>query len=141
MSSSKRKSLVVPLLLIVLNTLPCAAGNSVALTTTELSVSPRNVDIGSSVLMSAKVSVGTTAVQHGSVMFCDAKATRCEGSALFGSAQLTRNGTASIRLTLGAGSYSVKAVFAGTSRTTPPIARSSSAAQAFTVTVSAKAHQ
>ena len=141
MRTSKQKLLVISLLLTVLNTLPRAAGNSVAPTTTELRVSPGNVGIGGSVLLSAKVSVGTAPVQHGSVMFCDAKAARCEGSALFGSAQLTKDGTASVRLTLGAGSYSVKALFAGTSRTTPPISGSSSAAQAFTVTFSAKAPQ
>lgn len=91
--------------------------------------------------MSAKVSAGTTPVQHGLVMFCDAKAASCTDSALFGSSQLTKDGAASVRLTLGVGTYSVKAVFAGTSRTRPPISGSSSVAQAFTVTVSAKAHQ
>lgn len=91
--------------------------------------------------MSAKVSVGAMPVQHGVVMFCDAEASRCEGSALFGSAQLTKNGTASVRLTLGAGTYSIKADFAGTSRTTPPFAASSSAAQALTVAFNTKAHQ
>jgi hypothetical protein len=141
MRTLKQKFLIIPLLLTVFNTAPRAAGNSIGPTTTELNVSPRNVDIGGSVLLSAKVAVGTTRVQHGSVMFCDAKVRRCQGLALFGSAQLTKDGTASVRLTLGVGSYSVKAVFAGTSRTTPPISGSSSAAQAFTVTLSAKAPQ
>src|SRR5690349_6387376 len=103
MTISKQRFVIISLLLIGLHVLPRATGSSVAPTTTELSVSPRNVDVGGSVLMSAKVLVGVTPVQHGVVMFCDAEASRCEGSALFGSAQLTKNGTASVRLTLGAG--------------------------------------
>lgn len=141
MTISKQRFAIIPLLLIGLHLLPRAAGSSIAPTTTELSISPRTVDVGGSVLMSAKVSVGTAPVQHGVVTFCDAQASRCEGAAFFGSAQLTKNGTASVRLTLGAGSYSIKAVFAGTSRTTPPFATSSSAAQALTVAFNAKVHQ
>jgi len=141
MAISKQEFLVIPLFLIGFSALPRAAGSYVTPTTTELSVSPQDVDVGGSVLVRAKVSVGATPVQHGSVMFCDANALRCEGSALFGSAQLTKSGTASVRLTLSAGSYSIKAVFVGTPRTVPRVSGSSSGPQALTVTFKAKARR
>jgi len=49
------------------------------------------------------------------VNFCNANAAQCIGEAIFGSAQLTAGGTASTNLILAAGTYSIKAVFTGTS--------------------------
>jgi hypothetical protein len=102
-------------------------------TTTTLGISSRSVDIGTPVTMTAKVLLGATAVRHGSIVFCDASAARCQGLAVLGSAQLTSNGTATLKLTLGAGAYSVKAVFTGTPHSMTPASSSASAAQKFTV--------
>ena len=46
--------------------------------------------------------------------FCDAAAAQCTGAAIFGTAQLTNSGSATANLVLGSGTYSIKAVFAGT---------------------------
>lgn len=102
-------------------------------TTTALSISSRSVDIGAPVTMTAKVLLGATAVRHGVIVFCDASAAHCQGLAVLGSAQLTSKGTAILKLTMGAGTYSVKAAFMGTPHSTPPAASSASAAQTFTV--------
>ena len=48
---------------------------------------------------------------RGRVVFCDANAARCADSAIFGQAQLTTAGTATIKLTLGVGTYSIVAAF------------------------------
>jgi hypothetical protein len=102
-------------------------------TTTKLSITPRQVAIGAPVTLTATVLLGTIPVRHGTVVFCDASAARCQGLAILGSAQLTSPGTATVKLTLGAGVYSLKAVFQGTPRTVPPASGSLSAAQAVTV--------
>jgi hypothetical protein len=67
---------------------------------------------GTVVTFTAAVSNGAAA-PAGIVTFCDATATFCEGSAIIGTAQLTSSGKAVIKLVLGIGSYSYKAVFPG----------------------------
>ena len=47
-------------------------------------------------------------------MFCDATVIYCEDMAVLGKAQLTSTGTAAVNLRLGVGSYSIKALFVGT---------------------------
>jgi hypothetical protein len=106
--------------------------------TTKLGVSPRTVGIGVPVTLTAKVVLGAMPVRHGSIVFCDANAARCQGLAILGSAQLTSSGTATIKLTLGAGTYSVKAAFLGTPRSVPPVSSSTSAAQTITVSGSTR---
>ncbi len=108
--------------------------------TTTLDVSPGKAKIGQAVTLTAKVLLGTTPVQHGSILFCDAKATSCQGLAVLASAQLTSAGSTSVKLTLGAGTYSVKAVFIGTPRSVPPVPGSSSTPQTFTVGRDTKSH-
>lgn len=115
-----------------------AGGNTAAPTTTDLTISSRYVDIGTPVTLTARVLRGSTAVRHGTVVFCDANAARCQGLAILGSAQLTISGTAFTRLTLGAGTYAIKAVFQGTPRTVPPLSGSASSMQALTVNTGAK---
>jgi hypothetical protein len=133
-----RKSTSMVVLLFLLYSSVYALGNSRAATTTELTVSSRSVDIGVPVTLTATVLLGATPVRHGSVVFCDANASRCQGLAILGSAQLTGSGTASTKLTLGAGTYSIKAVFRGTPRSVPPVSGSASSAQAFTVNAGGK---
>ena len=83
--------------------------------------------------LTAKVLLGAMPFRHGSIVFCDAKAVRCQGLAVLGSAQLTSSGTATIKLTLGTGTYSVKAAFPGTPHSVPPASSSVSAAKTITV--------
>jgi FG-GAP-like repeat/Bacterial Ig-like domain (group 3)/FG-GAP repeat len=65
-----------------------------------------------------------TLVNPGLVTFCDATAAHCLGLAVVGTAQLTSDGTATLRFTPGGGSHSYHAVFAGTATyttsTSPP---------------------
>jgi hypothetical protein len=80
--------------------------------------------------MTASVVQNSTPVTAGTVTFCDATAPHCEGSAIFGTAQLTSAGTASIQVVLGVGTYSIEAIFQ--SRVGYP--SSASTAQPLTVT-------
>ncbi|HEX4786243.1 MAG TPA: Ig-like domain repeat protein [Candidatus Sulfotelmatobacter sp.] len=100
-------------------------------TTTTLAISPGNlVDAGATITLTATVLHGSTPVFPGLVTLCDANATQCSGTAIFGTAQLGNSGTATLKLVLGAGSYSIKAVFAGTSL----YQNSESSPQSLTVT-------
>src|ERR1700674_1366672 len=82
-------------------------------TTTTLSVSPTSVNAGTAATLTATVMRGTNLITQGLVVFCDANAGHCAGSAIFGTAQLTSSGTATIRLILGVDTYSIDAVFLG----------------------------
>jgi len=128
-----RKCLVSLLILFACVSASAHALDTTGTTTTTLSISSRSVGMGTPVTMTAKVVLGATAVRHGLVVFCDASAARCQGLAVLGSAQLTSNGTATLKLTLGAGTYSVKASFVGTPHSMPPAASSVSATQKITV--------
>jgi len=98
-----------------------AAGNICALqahantpTNTLLQLSANTVPSGTAVTLTASVTANGAAVSPGQVTFCDAAATYCEDKAVLGTAQLTSNGSASIKLVLGIGTHSIKASFAGT---------------------------
>jgi hypothetical protein len=88
------------------------------------------VDSGSVVTLTATVEAGSTPVSPGTVNFCDATAKLCTDMHLVGTAQLTKDGTATYRFRPGIGSHSYKAVFAGTHAG----AASASAAVDLTVT-------
>ncbi|HEY4355924.1 MAG TPA: FG-GAP-like repeat-containing protein, partial [Acidobacteriaceae bacterium] len=97
-----------------------AAYSPAAPTTTSLTLESSagtvtSVSAGTVVTLIATVTSGSTPVPHGQVNFCDANATFCTDSHLLGTAQLTSSGTAVIKLRPGIGTYSYKAVFAGTS--------------------------
>jgi hypothetical protein len=98
-------------------------------TKTTLTVSPTSVNAGTAAALTATVMQGTDYITRGLVVFCDANSARCEGSARFGTAQLNSSGTATLKLILGVGDYSIDAVFLGTAGNPT----SSSAAQALTV--------
>ena len=113
-----------------------AAGNTCALqahastpTNTLLQLSANTVSSGIAVTLTASVTAKGAAVSPGQVTFCDAKASRCEDEAVLGTAQLTSKGSASIKLFLGIGRHSIKAIFAGTTAATG----STSAAQSLIV--------
>jgi phospholipase/lecithinase/hemolysin len=114
-----------------------AVGNICALqahagtpTNTLLQLSANTVTSGTAVALTASVTANGIAVSPGQVTFCDATATYCEDKAVLGTAQLTANGSASVRLTLGIGMHSIKAIFAATKTD----AGSLSAAQSLIVT-------
>jgi hypothetical protein len=85
-------------------------------TDTSLIVSPGNpVSAGTIVTLTANVLSSRRPVTLGAVKFCDAAVMGCElGGGLYGSAQLTSTGTASLRLRFGAGINNVRAVFVST---------------------------
>src|ERR1700722_3787515 len=87
---------------------------------------------GSVVTLTATVMAGGTPVTPGQVNFCDATAKFCTDIHLLGTAQLTANGTATLKLRPGVGSHSYKAVLAEPAGLGP----SSSTASSLTVTAS-----
>ncbi len=100
-----------------------ASAGPIQTSTTTLSISPAgSVVTGTALTMTATVTETATGstfpVTQGTVVFCDANAVHCEDSAIFGIAQLTAAGTATIRITLGAGTYSISAAFQG--KSAPP---------------------
>jgi hypothetical protein len=96
-------------------------GNPTVSTTTTLAMSSSGVPVasggsvasGSLITLTATVVAGATAVTAGQVNFCDASAAYCTDIHLLGTAQLTKAGTAFIRLSPGVGNHSYKAVFQG----------------------------
>lgn len=89
-------------------------------TTTALSVTSAGstvttVTSGSVVTLTAAVNAGPTAIAVGQVSFCDAAAALCTDVHLFGTAQLTKAGTAVLKFRPGIGNRSYKAIFSGTS--------------------------
>jgi Bacterial Ig-like domain (group 3)/FG-GAP-like repeat len=97
-----------------------ASGASTTATTTSLTVTSggsvaTTVVSGSVVTLTATVMASSTAVTVGQVNFCDATAKYCTGTHLLGTAQLTKQGSATLKFRLGpTGSHSYNAVFAGT---------------------------
>src|SRR5882757_4444720 len=81
-------------------------------TTTMLAVSPRDpISAGAMVTLTATVT-DPGIVSSGFVTFCDATRSTClPGDGLFGTAQLTRSGTATLRTRFGTGNTSIVAMF------------------------------
>jgi trimeric autotransporter adhesin len=87
---------------------------------------------GSVVTLTATVMAGSTPVTPGQVNFCDATAKFCTDIHLLGTAQLTANGTATLKFRPGVGSHSYKVVLAEPAGLGP----SASTASSLTVTAS-----
>jgi trimeric autotransporter adhesin len=87
---------------------------------------------GSVVTLTAIVMAGSAPVTPGQVNFCDATAKFCTDIHLLGTAQLTANGTATLKFRPGVGSHSYKAVLAEPAGLGP----SASTASSLTVTAS-----
>jgi len=83
------------------NTLSVTAGGS-----TVTSVTP-----GTAVLLTAKVTAGTTPVTAGQVNFCDASAPHCTDIHILGSSALSNSGTATFTFVPGAGAHRYQAQF------------------------------
>jgi hypothetical protein len=90
-----------------------------------------SVASGSVVTLTATVMAGSTPVTPGQVNFCDATAKFCTDIHLLGTAQLTANGTATLKFRPGVGSHSYKAVLA------EPVDLGPSASTASSLTVMA----
>jgi hypothetical protein len=102
-----------------------------ATTSTSLAVSPAlSVNAGMQVTLTATVKASSIAVFPGVVDFCNTTTAQCAGLALLGTAQLKSDGTAVLKLTPGAGTYSLVATF----RATTTDQASSSTPQVLTVT-------
>jgi Bacterial Ig-like domain (group 3)/FG-GAP-like repeat/FG-GAP repeat len=116
---------VLATLIFLAVTCPLSAGPGpvAATTVTTLSVSSAEVTAGAAVTLTATVTSNSSPFVLGQVVFCDANAARCEDSAIFGRASLAAAGTATIKLTLGAGTYSIVAAFQPL-----PLARASASA-------------
>jgi hypothetical protein len=124
------RTLAILLVMVGICAIGARAGGGSQSTTTTLSVSSATVTAGTAVTLTATVTGNSVPVTRGVVVFCDANAVRCRDSAIIGTAQVTSNHTASVKLILGVGSYSLKAVFQNMGFSTG----SSSAAQSLTVT-------
>lgn len=106
-------------------------GPAPAATSTSLSVSPAlSIGAGTQISLTATVTASASPVFPGVVDFCNTTATRCAGLALLGTSQLKSDGTAELKLTPGAGTYSLVASF----RATAADQSSSSTPQSLTVT-------
>ncbi len=112
---------------------PAAARAQASATTTTLTLSSTSVTTGTAVTVTASVVAGTVPVTTGQVLFCNASATSCVGSAILGSAWMIKSGsapgTATIHKIFAPGTYNIEAVFLGTSS----YATSTSAAASLTV--------
>ena len=82
-------------------------------TTTTLQVSACPTE-GCVTTLIATVTSGAVAIHPGLVYFCDKGPADCENDSPLGSAQLTANGTAIVKLALAAGAHTLHAVFHGT---------------------------
>jgi hypothetical protein len=102
----------------------------VAFSQTTLTSSATSVAHGTVVTLTATVTSNGKPVTPGTVNFCRATAAFCEDVAILRSAQLTANGTATVKLALPVGANAIKAVFVGTGE----VATSVSATRTVTVT-------
>lgn len=106
------------------------SGSGSSATETLLQVLPSSsVEAGSVVTLSAQVTAQGNLLHQGQVLFCDTGAVLCEDTALLGEAQLTENGTATIRLKPGIGLHHIQAIFQNTGQ----YARSASNTETLTV--------
>src|ERR1700684_3093287 len=115
--------------------LPALAAPSPTITTLSVTSGGNavaTVASGTVVTLTATVMAGSTPVTPGQVNFCDATAKFCTDIHLLGTAQLTANGTATLKFRPGVGSHSYKAVLAEPAGLGP----SASTASSLTVTAS-----
>ena len=120
---------------ILLIPLSACLAQASAVTVTALAISPSDsVSTGTVVTLTATVTSGGNVVSPGLVIFCNAVEAHCNDLAILGQAQLTSAGVATLRLRLGVGSHSIKAIFEGTPRSATPLGGSTSSTENLTVT-------
>lgn len=122
-----------------LSAIPRTAHASTASTTTlTITASTQNVTLVAPqtiITLIASVAVGGSSVHLGQVTFCDATVPFCTDIHALGTAQLTLNGTATLRFVASLGNHSYKAVFLGTHN----FSSSTSSPQSLAVTTGALA--
>ncbi len=91
------------------------------------------VTVGTEITLTATVDASSVAVSTGQVSFCDGSFTHCVGISLLGTAQITGNGTAVLRLHPGPGVHSYQASFAGTPNGATKYASSTSSSVSISV--------
>ena len=91
-----------------------SASTTTTLTLTSGGTAVTTLTRGSVITLTATVTAGTAPVTPGQVDFCDASVSYCTDIHLFGTAQLTSAGTATLKLLPGNGTHVYKAVFRGT---------------------------
>ena len=103
---------------------------AIAPATTTLSVAPgTSVNAGKVLTLTASVSYSGGPVTAGMVMFCDLNV-GCSGPNLIGTARVTSNGTATVKVLLGTGTYNIQAIYSATQS----VPASQSSSQVITVT-------
>jgi Bacterial Ig-like domain (group 3) len=84
-------------------------------TTTTLAISPSSNVLSGTVVTLTAIVTDSAPVAKGTVNFCNTAMTQClPGDGLYGTAQLTSSGTATLRLSFGVGINNVKANFVST---------------------------
>jgi len=112
-----------------------ASATTTTLAATVEGKSATTATVGSTLLLTATVESGSSAVKLGLVDFCNAAASHCTGVNRIGTATVSSSGTARIALAPDSGAHSYKAIY----RANKSDASSSSATLAVTITGSAKA--
>ena len=136
--TSRARTLLAWLILAVVSGLSPQPARGIVRITNTLTISPNNsVAAGTAVTLAATVLAGGSPVTRGLVVFCDANATYCEDAAIFGTAQLTANGSATFKLVPGVGDYSIKAVFEGITSASQPLTVSGNASYLSATTIAA----
>ncbi|WP_263356176.1 beta strand repeat-containing protein [Acidicapsa ligni] len=113
----------------------CASAQAKTATSTTLAITTANgaattVSSGTVFTLTATVNAAGAALTQGQVNFCNGSAASCTDINLLGTAQVTKAGTAILKLRAGIGAYSYKAEFLGTNS----YSSSASAASALKVT-------
>jgi hypothetical protein len=102
-------------LLLPLATMQLYAAATRVATTTAFVVSPNTAVMAGTVVTLAALVTNPGPVQRGTVKFCEASISNCDsGVGLYGSAQLTQAGTATLRMRFGVGTHIIRAVYAPT---------------------------
>jgi hypothetical protein len=127
-------AILLTLMFTVAGVRPAEAEFPINTTTTSLTVSSSSVTAGTAVTLTATLMGNQAPVTVGQVKFCDATAAQCDGAGLFGVAQVTTNQTATLKLVLGVGSYSIQAFYEGSFPIGLLNLPSNSPAQSVTVT-------
>lgn len=113
-SSRKVSHLVKLLILFIAGLQAVSVYAATQPTAATLSASSNSLNQGTPVKLTAAITANGSPVIHGEVEFCYSPATSCEDLALIGKAELTSNGTASIKLLLPPGTHDIYAYFLGT---------------------------
>lgn len=85
-------------MVVLAGALSIPAARAARATTTTVAVSATSLTNPAALVLTATVVAASVQVTHGTILFYDAYATRCQDSAIVGRAQLSSAGTASIKL-------------------------------------------